>query len=96
MNHRKGERGNGKLCVVSTVRPPSPVSHFKPLNGFPATLSRRKEEEARNSHRIRQKVICSTLTEGCGLVKNTFQATDTPHVSWTDNLLLVTSSENHH
>lgn len=48
----------------------------KPLSGFPTTSRRRKEEEARNSHRIRQKVVYSTLTEGCGLVKNTFQATE--------------------
>lgn len=28
MNHRKGDAGNGELCIVNTVTAPSPISHF--------------------------------------------------------------------
>lgn len=61
---------------VLSAQPQHVVQYLssKPLSGFLTTSRRRQEEEARNSHK--KKVVYSTLTEGCGLVKNTFQATE--------------------
>lgn len=78
MNHRNGVTRNENLCFQQWQHLVQYLTS-KSLRGFPTSLSRRKEKEARNSHRIK-----FTLRRAVGQSGILCRQQSAPQVSWTD------------